>query len=259
MDRINYTRWSALYLQDILDLDKTHPEVYREFKEGKFTVKQTDTPLTSIATDQGLETTGNRSKKNASGIIGSTRQTKFVTRWELVHPEELAMFNLFRKITEINNDNYEYKNHHESGVSYTTQTEQIMQKMIKFAKEHSNPFAAGSQPLNNIFTQELVSADVQNRLINIFETGIENYRNFFMERFIFIRTKIISDAIKNINLPSFQPIQKNTQKQNKKNTVTDVKYGERLIQLAKLRNYDLRTLLTYELILTMLYLMTQIS
>lgn len=246
LDRVNYIRASGEYLQDIIDLENTHPEVYQEFLKGNFTVKQTNRPFTSIATDQALETTANRSKKNSSGIIGSTRRKEYVTRWELIHPEELQTFNLFRGITQPKNDNFEFKFHHESSPAYTKQSEELIQKIIKFFRDRSSPFSSGTQPLRNIHTQELVAQTTSDSLTNLFEKGVEGYRQFFQERFV-ERKKDISDPIKKNNIPKFIPLEKPKQKSSAKTNTKDLKYAQRMIDLAKQRGFELETLFSYEL------------
>lgn len=68
MDRNNYARWCSLYLSDIISLEKTHPELYNEsyMISGKFTLSRSETPFTSVAPDQGLEQTINRSNKSTA-------------------------------------------------------------------------------------------------------------------------------------------------------------------------------------------------
>ena len=78
MSRSNYARWSAVYLEDMMVLEKKAPEVYEQFLKGRFTVKRSDAPFTSVSTDQALEQTINRSSKETGGIIGSTKKKEFV-------------------------------------------------------------------------------------------------------------------------------------------------------------------------------------
>lgn len=44
MDRTNYSTWSAVYLEDMLQLESKAPEVYEQFMKGRFTVKKSDVP-----------------------------------------------------------------------------------------------------------------------------------------------------------------------------------------------------------------------
>lgn len=73
-DRTNYARLCSLYLQDVIHLDKTKTQLYAEFIDRGFTIKQLPVSFTSFAGDQGLEQTINRSQKSSSGINESTKK-----------------------------------------------------------------------------------------------------------------------------------------------------------------------------------------
>ena len=75
-DRTNYARWCNVYLEDMLTLQTTAPEVFKNFEDGRFTVKRSSVPFTSVATDQALEQTINRTSKSSGGIIGCTKKKK---------------------------------------------------------------------------------------------------------------------------------------------------------------------------------------
>lgn len=143
-DRTNYARWAPLYVNDMLGLKEKHPEVYGEFMKGRFTVKQSNTSFTSVATDQGLEQTINRSQKSTSGIIGSTRKKDWLAGWCLSHHEIQSITNVYRKITGIQNDNHELMTHHELSSDSVNATEKLVSNMIAYFKSHVNPFASGS-------------------------------------------------------------------------------------------------------------------
>lgn len=100
-DHTHYVRYSGVYLQDMMSLADTAPEIYENFQKGYFTVKRKDVPFTSVATDQALEQTINRAQKSSSGIIGSTKKKQFVAAWELIFHEMLAINNLLEEITHI--------------------------------------------------------------------------------------------------------------------------------------------------------------
>lgn len=78
-DRTNYIRWGSIYYQDILQLEKRKPELFAKFMEGKFVVKRSTASYTSVAGDQALEQTMNRSQKGNSGVIGCTKKKGFVS------------------------------------------------------------------------------------------------------------------------------------------------------------------------------------
>jgi hypothetical protein len=55
----NYARWLAVYHDNLLKLNETHPEVYREFKSGCFSIKRTSKTFSRLPIDLTLEQTVN--------------------------------------------------------------------------------------------------------------------------------------------------------------------------------------------------------
>ena len=53
-DHTNYTLWGIIYLVDTKQLEKTHPDVYREFILGNFVVKTTRNSFNQLSKDQAL-------------------------------------------------------------------------------------------------------------------------------------------------------------------------------------------------------------
>ena len=54
-DHINYARWGAVYLLDLLLLENTAQEVHAEFIAGNFVVKRAAGSFNQISADQALE------------------------------------------------------------------------------------------------------------------------------------------------------------------------------------------------------------
>ena len=97
---ISYTRYGSIYLEMMRQLPQTHPQLYKEFSEGKFVVKTLNGNFNAVSPDMKLEQTIQRSKKSPGGVIGQTKQQGFVTEWELCYHEVLAISNTYRKITK---------------------------------------------------------------------------------------------------------------------------------------------------------------
>lgn len=57
MDRTNYLKWCLVYVEEMLSLLETAPEVYEQMFKGRFTTKRSDVPFTSVPNDQELEMT----------------------------------------------------------------------------------------------------------------------------------------------------------------------------------------------------------
>lgn len=248
MDRINYARWSSVYLEDMLMLPTQAPEVYEKFLEGRFAVKQSNTPFTSVGTDQRLEQTINKSQKSSGGIIGMTREKGYVAAWNMVYHEILAVNKFYRETTLVDKNNAELKMHHEYSRSYTDNTEAAVEKIMLYFQNQINPFAPGAQPLRNITTEQLVDPTTTKRLLNIFEIGCEKYKKYKQDRFV-DRTTPISAVIHRTNLPSFTDTNKPELK-NVKASKTQKSHVEakRLLNLATERQYDLKRFLSFDLV-----------
>ena len=55
LNHYNYARWLSLHVDDLLKLEYTCPDVYKEFCNGHFVISKTENPFSSIAIDQAHE------------------------------------------------------------------------------------------------------------------------------------------------------------------------------------------------------------
>lgn len=216
MDRTNYSRWCSVYLEDMLSLQEQAPEVYRQFMKGRFTVKKSPVPFTSVASDQALEQTINRAFKSISGVIGSTKNKETVTVWEITRHEFLAIGNFLKEATTLINQD-EQCTHHEFSKASTEISESSVEKILTYVESRrANPFKSGSHKLQNLITEELVQPEIAIELLNIFEKGVTLYKEFRIERFI-TREKCLSAVISRNNFPNFKStIAHDSKKCNKK-------------------------------------------
>ena len=79
-DHTNYTRWGAIYLADMKNIEQNHSDIFTEFVNGNFVVKKTGHGFNQISTDQVLEHV-NRICKVAGGLIGIIRLESARERW----------------------------------------------------------------------------------------------------------------------------------------------------------------------------------
>lgn len=247
MDRVNYTRWGSIYVEDILTLDKNSPEIYLQFLNSRFTVQQSDILFTSVSPDQALEQTINRTSKSKAGVIGITKNKESVAAWNLTYHELLDISDLFKKLTLSNDTNEELDIHHEFSKRSAENSEVSITSILNFFENQSiNPFMPGSQKLRNLVTGELVHSDNAKEILNIFSTGAQLYEKFRNERIV-EKIKPLSATIPRYNLPSFKTVPAAEKSKKEKKNV--VKKGEinRIIALANQRNYSIEKLLTYDL------------
>ena len=107
-------------------------DIYKEFMKGKFVVKTQIGNFNGVSLDMKLEQTIQRSKKCAAGIIGQTRQFSYVTEWELIYHEVLAISNVYENITSAGLSFRETNLHHELGGSLYKLMNESVNKTYRF-------------------------------------------------------------------------------------------------------------------------------
>jgi hypothetical protein len=93
-------------------LPDTAPLIHDNFMAGRFVVKRSSTPFSAVAADMCLEQTINRSSKTSGGIIGNTKRKEYVTRWNIIHHELMAVNETFRDVTGVQLNNTELTVNH---------------------------------------------------------------------------------------------------------------------------------------------------
>ena len=66
LDRVYYSRWLPVHIRDMQALSRTHPDILRNFVEGKFAIRSSDKNFSSISIDQADE----QNKKHFKGQGG---------------------------------------------------------------------------------------------------------------------------------------------------------------------------------------------
>lgn len=231
----------------MLMLSENHRELHEEFLSGNFSVKQRNTSFSSVATDQALEQTINRSQKSTAGIIGSTHQKDYVAVWGLSYHHVHSITNVYREVTGYENENYELKVHHELSPGRIAATNEMVENIVHSFHTHENPFQSGPQPLRNVITQKVVDTESAEALLTVFEKGCEIYGKFCSDRFQ-KKDVTLTATISKVNLPSFSSTPKEvTNKIAKAHRSKEELNAQELIKLAMERDYDIATLLSYEL------------
>lgn len=111
-DSTNYLRLCSLYLEDMKKLPGTVPIIHDNLMTGRFVVKRSCIPFSAADADMCLEQTINHSSKTSDRIIGNTRRKYFVTRWNIIHHELMAVNQTFREVTGVQLTNTELTVNH---------------------------------------------------------------------------------------------------------------------------------------------------
>ena len=255
-DRINYLRWASLYLEDMRKLQMDAPEVYENFKSGKFVVKRLEGSFNAVGADMCLEQTINRSQKSAGGIIGSTKRKQFVAQWEIIYHEMLAVTNLQREISGVATARAELIVNHEFNQPATQRSEAMIKDVIVYINKHENPVSVPKEKdyenhliLHNIISQEVMSVEVRNNLLKFDENSNKKYETFRRERFV-TKQKSIFDTIHRTNLKTFKSMKfvKSKSKVSEKQCKNKLAEAQKLFDIARVRDYDMKCLLGYDLV-----------
>uniref|UniRef100_UPI00358E1FE5 inhibitor of nuclear factor kappa-B kinase subunit beta-like n=1 Tax=Myxine glutinosa TaxID=7769 RepID=UPI00358E1FE5 len=116
----NTERSLSVYLEDARSLPETAPSVFRNFSEGhSFSIEDKPGRFTAVGGDQKLEQTINLSSKCSDCVIGHAKQKEYVAQWDLIYHEMMAVKNLHREYTGVNESTSEAWHHHESSQSTT--------------------------------------------------------------------------------------------------------------------------------------------
>ncbi|KAK3753947.1 hypothetical protein RRG08_006327 [Elysia crispata] len=92
----HYARWISVHLRDMMILSEKHPDVYQQFKLGKFVVAKSKNNFSLISVDQGHEQ-NNAVLKDDGGIIGLTQDSDALVKWTISGPETVRVIAEFEK------------------------------------------------------------------------------------------------------------------------------------------------------------------
>ena len=249
MDATNYLRWCSIYLEDMRKLPSAAPEIHQRLMAGSFVVKRTAGHFKAVGVDMSLEQTINRSQKNTAGIIGSTSKKNFVAKWEMVYHEMLAISNLHRHLTGINSKAYELSVNHEFSKPQTASDEKHIQAIITFIESNENPFQASNseEKLHNILTQEIMTPEIREDILQVQEKGLKLYKQFRKERFVKKELRL-HDTIHRTNLKTCAHLRsskndglKSTAKKKRQSTS-----HQRVVDIARARGTAIELLLQFD-------------
>ena len=142
-DATNYLCWGTVYFEDARHLQETAPEIFRQFSQfHSFSIKDTPGRFIAVGGDQKLEQTINLSTKSSDCVLGHAKQKQFIALWDMIYHEMMAVKNLHREYSEVQEATSEAVNHHEHSQSATERKEGHIQEMMKYIEERGSPFSS---------------------------------------------------------------------------------------------------------------------
>ena len=233
-------------------LPETHPYIHDMFMAGKFVVKRQGGPFSAVAADMALEQTINKSSKSSGGIIGSTKKKVFVGQWNLTYHELLAVGNAFRQVSGVKATNTELNVSNRFSASQTATNENSVTAMIHYVEKFENPFHVTDDPearkLHNILTRAVMPDDIRHDLLAMKENGDNNYQKFRKERYI-DKAVPLSSVIHRVNIKTFASVTHASRVTDKvKRDKKSISQGQKMIDLARVRGYDMKEVFKYDLV-----------
>ena len=180
-------------------LPTDHPAIYEMFMKGYFVINESHRKFSGVSPDMKLEQTIQRAQKSSNGIICQTRWISYVSEWEVVYHEILAISNTFRRPTNFYLGASESELYRElDGDNAKVFNAQVTKSNFLIAR--GNPYLPESQPqLRNIISSVRASEAATQQLTEFYKNSVESYLSFRNQWFV-EKSSRLSDPIKKINL-----------------------------------------------------------
>lgn len=124
----NYARWLTKNIDDLANIDNTHPGLRKYFKEGGLSVRRTTRNFSGTPVDLTVEQTINANAANKlTGIASFTNSINARQRWSETHSARKAIISHFLSELHMNDQNENSNN--------TRQNEIFIEKVTKFVDE----------------------------------------------------------------------------------------------------------------------------
>ena len=165
LDHINYARWLPVHIQDMVNLNKAHPQIAAEFNNGNFTVRKTRRRFSSMAIDQAHEQNNVAAVKSDGGAVGLTQNPEALRRWMVAGPEVVRMTAEFEaSIAGMHKKVSSETGHHEQTKSNQVTFAQHVKGLVEVMEEMGNPFLEESKALLRLDTRDIIDPTVASSL-----------------------------------------------------------------------------------------------
>ena len=166
-----------MHVRDILNLQIKHPDLYKQFAEGLFTIAKTNNPFSLIAFDQNHEQQ-NKELKIHGGTLNLTDDCIF-KEWFVAGPE------IARVIEEFEGGMCSNKGlipkHHDQSPSVQKRFAADTKALLAAFQETGNPFAEDSNEIIILDTKEVLSTKVARSVMCAHEQGNKQHSDFVTE------------------------------------------------------------------------------
>ena len=246
--KVNYARYSPVYVAEMRQLEADQPTMFQHMMHGGFVVKRSkETNFNSVPTDQALEQTINREAKSDGGIIGFTLRKGALLRWLLSRHISGEYAEAFKDLCLTKKK----QQHEELGPSRKAKDLDDVHRIQGYISNHcQDPFNLDEVPgsLINIVSGQVASAAVEESLGSLPEKGAAALQKFIEQRLVGDERKSFWDPLPRAKAVTFASMKKHltNDKDRKLILETEVLF-RRLLAVSKNRDIDMKMVLTYEL------------
>ena len=189
-----YTKSLRLYIQRMIDLESSHPEIYQSFQSGLHVVRRSDRLWAGLSTDLVIEQVLMRSMKSRGGLTRGRGMTETQrTNWLLSMPS-CAVVN--RAMEEITGFDEKIEQNKDLGNARQVRDTADIRKVIDFL-EQRNPFHSDTS-LRNIATGVHAHRSVDvDRAVTVGNTILAGMTGYTPAEYVFKKTnQAITLAVK---------------------------------------------------------------
>ena len=173
----NYARWLPIHLKDMVSLEQAHPQLSKEFHQGKFVVHKTHRQFSGLAIDQAHEQ-ANAIVKGDGGAIGITEDPSALRRWMVSGPEVSHLVSQYESASELKVSSEDDKHHEQSYQSQKSFRNQV-QKLFCVMKDLGNPFQEESKDLLTLDTKTIAHPSAAELITTHIDKGKVAFKEFF--------------------------------------------------------------------------------
>lgn len=174
----NYSRWLTWNIDELMNIQTTHPGLIDEFSNGGLSIRRTKKNFSRSAIDITLEQTINANAANKlTGIAAFTNNLSARQRWSETHTIRTAIITELMNSLGLNSTN-------ENEGEYKTKI--FKSRLTKFSEEicqNINPFndELNREKLFNLSTGKAASQQTADFLLNVETNGVKKMESFIRE------------------------------------------------------------------------------
>lgn len=174
----NYSRWTARYLDELINIDERYPGLRNELESGALSIRRTNANFCRTPVDLTLEQTVNANAANKlTGISSFTNSIYARQRWSETHITRTTLTaHLLDKLNLNKHDDFECNR----------KSKAFDRQQLKFTEEivsNINPFCdlIDQSKLFNLTSGKSASSETSEFILAAEETGLQQMQSFIAE------------------------------------------------------------------------------